>query len=103
MEFLKLLKGKIEKVPRDIQCKKSRKDPESSEKLVSLSQQFEQKQVPKGMEPGVRKDKRSLLACHTRCKCSILRLCIAVFAVTEGWLLLDIGWFVFFMETTRNS
>ena len=30
-----------------------------------------------GTEPGVRKGKRSLLACHTRCKCS--------------------------METTRNS
>ena len=42
------------------------------------SQQFEHKQVPKwGTEPGVRKGKRSLLACHTRCKCS--------------------------METTRNS
>ena len=34
--------------------------------------------MPKrGTEPGVRKGKRSLLACHTRCKCS--------------------------METTRNS
>ena len=36
------------------------------------SQQFEHKQVPKlGTEPGVRKGKLSLLACHTRCKCSI--------------------------------
>ena len=26
----------------------------------------------------------------------ILRLCIALFAVVEGWLLLDIGWFVLF-------
>ena len=25
----------------------------------------------KGMEPGVRKCKRSLLVCHTRCKCSV--------------------------------
>ena len=25
-----------------------------------------------------------------------LRLCIALFAVAEGWLLLDIGWFVLF-------
>ena len=42
------------------------------------SQQLEHKQVPKrGTEPGVRKGKRSLLARHTRCKCS--------------------------METTRNS
>ena len=41
-------------------------------------QQSEHKQVPKrGTEPGVRKGKRSLLACHTRCKC--------------------------FMETTHNS
>ena len=42
------------------------------------SQQLEHKQVPKwDTEPGVRKGKRSLLACHTRRKCS--------------------------METTRNS
>ena len=42
------------------------------------SQQLEHKQVQKwGTEPGVRKGKRSLLACYTRCKCS--------------------------METTRNS
>ena len=42
------------------------------------SQQLEHKQVPKcGTEPGVRKGKRALMACHTRCKR--------------------------FMETTRNS
>ena len=36
------------------------------------SQQLEHKQVPKrGAEPGVRKGKRSLLAFHIRCKCSI--------------------------------
>ena len=36
------------------------------------SQQLEHKQVPKwGTEPGVRKGKRSLLACHTRRKRSI--------------------------------
>ena len=35
------------------------------------SQQLEHKQVPQwGTEPGVRKGKRSLLACHTRCKCN---------------------------------
>ena len=28
----------------------------------------------------------------------ILRLCIALFAVAEGWLLLDIGWFVLFLS-----
>ena len=33
------------------------------------SQQLEHKQVPKcGTEQGVRKGKRALLACHTRCK-----------------------------------
>ena len=37
------------------------------------SQQLEHKQVPKWgwAEPGVRRGKRSLLACRTRCKCSI--------------------------------
>ena len=30
----------------------------------------------------------------------ILRLCIALFAVAEGWLLLDIGWFVLFFKYT---
>ena len=36
------------------------------------SQQLEHKQVQKrGTEPGVRKGKRSLLACRTRCNCSI--------------------------------
>ena len=36
------------------------------------SQRLEYKQVPKrGTEPGLRKGKRSLLAYHTRCKCSI--------------------------------
>ena len=36
------------------------------------SQRLEHKQVPKkGTEPGVQKGKRSLLACHTRCKCSM--------------------------------
>ena len=44
---------------------------------VNGSQQLEHEQVQKGTEPGVRKGKRSLLACHTRSKCS--------------------------METTRNS
>ena len=36
------------------------------------SQQLEHQQVPKwGTDPGVRKGKRSLLASHTRCKCSM--------------------------------
>ena len=33
---------------------------------------------------------------------AILRLCIALFAVAEGWLLLDIGWFALFMYTTNT-
>ena len=28
---------------------------------------------------------------------TLLRQCIAIFAVAEGWLLLDIGWFVLFL------
>ena len=34
--------------------------------LENWSQQFEHKHVPKGMEPGVQKGKRSLLAFQTR-------------------------------------
>ena len=47
---------------------KSRKD-----KVRGIwSQQLEHKQVPQwGTEPGVRKGKRSLLACHARCKFSM--------------------------------
>ena len=67
--------SKIGKVSRGIQGEKSSKNKESSRYLVSI---LEHKQVPKrGTQPGVRKGKRSLLACHTRRKCS--------------------------METTRNS
>ena len=33
----------------------------------------------------------------------ILRLCIALFAVAEGWLLLDIGWFVLFLEARKHD
>ena len=61
--------SKIEKVPRDIQGEKLSKATESSS---HQSQQLEHKQVSKrGTEPGVRKGRRSLLACHTRCKCSL--------------------------------
>ena len=39
---------------------------------LSCSLQFKHNQVPeKGTEPGVRKGKRPMLACHTRCKCSM--------------------------------
>ena len=66
---------KIEKVPRGIQGEKSSKDMASSRNLVSTI--GAQASPQKGVEPGVRKGKRSLLVSHTRCKC--------------------------FMETTRNS
>ena len=55
--------SKIEKVPRGIRDEKSSKDMASSMN-TSKSQNG-------GTEPGVRKGKRSLLACHTRCKCSM--------------------------------
>ena len=49
-----IIKSKIEKVPRGI--------------LINWSTS----EVPKReTEPGVRKGKRSLLASHTRCKCSM--------------------------------
>ena len=65
------------------------------------SQQLEHKQVPKrGTEPGVRKGKRSLLASHTRCKCSMqtthnsvkVKLGIKVMKLVErpiGWEVTD--------------
>ena len=41
------------------------------------SQQLKHKQVPqRGTEPGVRKGKNSLLASHTRCKCSMENILI---------------------------
>ena len=54
------MKSKIEKVPRGIRGEKSSKDMASSRNLVSTIG-----------APGVRKGKRSLLASHTRCKCSM--------------------------------
>ena len=63
-------KDKIEKVPRGIQGVKSRKG--TRQVRENWSQQLKHKQVQKrGREPGVRKGKRSLLACHTRCKSSM--------------------------------
>ena len=64
-----VLNSKIEKVPRGIQV-------ESRVKTWQVrgiwSQKLEHQQVQKrGMELGVQKDKRSLLACHARCKCSM--------------------------------
>ena len=45
----------------------------------NLSQQLEYKQALKrGTEPGVLKANRSLLACHTRCKCSMEITCNSV-------------------------
>ena len=65
------LQSKIEKVPRDIKVKSIVK---TWQVRGIWSQRLEHKQVPKrGTKPGVRKGirKRSLLACHTRYKCSI--------------------------------
>ena len=58
--------NKIEKVPRDIQGEKSRKDKASSGKLVSS---IGISKSNKGTEPGVPKGNRSLV--DTRCKCSM--------------------------------
>ena len=62
-------KSKIEKVPRVIRGEKSSKDMASSRNLVSRI--GAQASPTMGTEPGVRKGKRSMLACHTRCKCSM--------------------------------
>ena len=43
----------------------------------------------------------SLLDFSPRIPLPILRLNIAYFAVAEGWLLLDIGWFVLFLVLSR--
>ena len=59
----------IEKVPRSILGEKSSKDTASSRNLVSTIEA--QESPEKGTGPGVRKGKHSLLACHTRCKCSM--------------------------------
>ena len=59
-------RSKFDKVPKAKSRVKKRQVREI------WSKQLEHKQVPKrGTEPGVRKGKRSLLACHSRCKCSI--------------------------------
>ena len=64
-----LTTSKIEKVPRGFRGEKSSKDMASSRNLVSTIGALAS---PKwGTEPGVRKGKRSLLASHTRCICSM--------------------------------
>ena len=51
---------------KNIQGEKSSKDMASSRNLVStIGAQA------RGTEPGLWKGKHSLLACHTRCKCSV--------------------------------
>ena len=64
-----MVKSKIEKVPRGIRGEKSSKDMASSRNLVSTIGSLASPKM--GTEPGVRKGKRSLLASHTRCKCSM--------------------------------
>ena len=64
--------SKIEKVSRGIQGNKSRKDTASSVKLVStIGAWATPLKGGGGAAPGVRKGKHSLLASHTRCKCSM--------------------------------
>ena len=67
--FYPLSESKIEKVPRGIRGEKSSKDMASSRNLVSTIGAFASPKL--GTEPGVRKGKRSLLASHTRCICSM--------------------------------
>ena len=55
-----------------IRGEKSSKDMASSRNLASaIRTQASPKNGGGGAERGVRKGNRSLLACHTRCKCSI--------------------------------
>ena len=64
-----VVERKTEKVPWGIQGEKSSKDMASWRNVVStIGAQASPKQRT---EPGVRKGKRSLLTCHTRCKCSM--------------------------------
>ena len=86
--------SRIEKVPRGIQDERSSKDMASSRNLVST---IGAQASPK-MEDGTKcpEGKRSLLACHTRCKCSKettynsvkVKLCIKVMKLVESL----IGW-----------
>ena len=65
MAIIVYCKAKSRKYQGVIQGEKSSKD-------MANSRNLEHKQVPKrGTEPGVRKGKRSLLASHTRSKCSM--------------------------------
>ena len=57
----------IEKVPRDIPGEKLGKSRQVKDNGF---QQFEHMQVQNCTEPGVQKNKRSMLVCHARCKCS---------------------------------
>ena len=71
VEFLCVGVGsKIEKVPRDIRKSivRRKNNDKFGKGLVSTSRTYAS---PKGTGPGVRRSKRSLLACHTRCKCSM--------------------------------
>ena len=67
--YLGISSSKIEKVPRGIRGEKSSKDMASSRNLVSTI--GASASLKMGTEPGVRKGKRSLLACHTCRKCSM--------------------------------
>ena len=62
--------SKIEKAPRVIRDEKSSKDMAISRNLVSKIGAQASPEMGE-TEPDVRKGKRSLLACHIRCKCSM--------------------------------
>ena len=68
MPLLLCEKSKIEKVARGIQ-----ENPEKTRQVrENWSQKIDEYASPKTRtEPGVRKAKRSLLACHIGCKCSM--------------------------------
>ena len=86
--------SEIEKVPRGFQCDKSNKDMVSLRNLVSTI--GAQASPKKGTEPGVWKGKLSLLASHTRCKCSMetthnsVKVKLGIKAVK--WMESLIGW-----------
>ena len=63
--------NEFEKVPSGIRVEKSSNDMTSSRNLASKIGAQASPKMGGGAEPGVRKGKRCLLACHTCCKCSM--------------------------------
>ena len=94
-------KSKIEKVPRGIQGEKSGKEESLRNQVSTIGTQA----IPTMGGGGVRKDKRSLLACHIRGKCSMeithnsvkVKLGIKVMVLVESL----IGWEVTVGQGTK--